>query len=193
VKKSEKILLGIFAALFLLLIGGGGLMYGYNNYMTIREENDSLQSRLDDMNLALSQGTEWANKYEWLEANVPNYTSSKDASGRMLENIVNEAEKHGISIGGREFLEQTQVLGPDGLPLEEDLSYFDHAAVKIMITGAQEKEFYAWLDALQKPTSFLGITRLQINPSGTNKTINAEVEFTQFYRAKAIPKVTKAN
>jgi hypothetical protein len=193
VKKSEKILLGLFAALFLILIGGGGLLYGYNNYMSIREDNETLQSRLDDMNLALSQGAEWAHKYEWLEDNVPNYTSSKDASGRMLETIVNEAGKHGVSIGGREILEQTQVLGPDGLPLEEDLSYFDHAAVKIMVTGAQEKEFYAWLDALQKPTSFLGITRMQINPSGTNKTINAEVEFTQFYRAKAIPKVTKAN
>jgi hypothetical protein len=90
-----------------------------------------------------------------------------------------EAEKIGLSIGGKEFLEAARVLGPDGLPLEEDLGYFDHAAVKITLTGVPEQAFFAWLHALQQPQSFLGITRLQINPSGTSKTVNCEVEFTQ--------------
>lgn len=192
-KKSEKVLLGVFAFLFLAIIGGGGLMYAFNNYTAIREENDTLRDRLADMNLAISQGADWADKYGWLEEHCPNFTSRQEASAKLLEVITAEAEKKGISIGGKEFIEAVRVLGPDGLPLEETLGYFDKATVKITLAGIQEQAFFGWLHALQQPQSFLGITRLQINPSGTNKTINAEVEFTQFYREKSAPKVSKAN
>lgn len=192
-KKSEKVLLGVFAFLFLAIIGGGGLMYAFNNYTSIREENDTLRDRLADMNLAISQGADWADKYGWLEEHCPNFTSRQEASAKLLEVITAEAEKKGISIGGKEFIEAARVLGPDGLPIEENLGYFDKATVKITLAGIQEQAFFGWLHALQQPQSFLGITRMQINPSGTNKTINAEVEFTQFYREKSAPKVSKAN
>jgi cell division protein FtsL len=175
-KKSEKVLLGIFAALFLVLIGGGGGMMAFKNYLEVREEVASLRDRLADMNLAISQGAEWA-----------------DASAKLLEKVMQEAEKLGLSIGGKEFVEQTQALGPDGLPVEEELGYFDQATVKTTLTGVQEQAFFSWLHTLQQPKSFIGVTRVQINPSGTNKTINAEVEFTQFYHEKTVPKVTKAN
>jgi hypothetical protein len=192
-KKSEKVLLGVFAFLFLAIIGGGGFMYAFNNYTSIREENDTLRDRLADMNLAISQGADWADKYGWLEEHCPNFTSRQEASAKLLEVITAEAEKKGISIGGKEFIEAARVLGPDGLPIEENLGYFDKATVKITLAGIQEQAFFGWLHALQQPQSFLGITRMQINPSGTNKTINAEVEFTQFYREKSAPKVSKAN
>ncbi|MDZ4403819.1 hypothetical protein [Prosthecobacter sp.] len=192
-KKSEKVLLGVFAFLFLALVGGGGLTFAFKNYMAIREENESLRDRLADMNLAVSQGADWADKYGWLEETVPGFTSRQEASAKLLEAITGEAEKLGLSIGGKEFLEEARALGPDGLPLDENLGYFDQAAVKITLTGVPEKAFFAWLHALQQPKSFLGITRLQINPSGTNKTVNCEVEFTQFYREKTVPKVTKTN
>lgn len=192
-KKSEKVLLGVFAFLFLALVGGGGLTFAFKNYMAIREENESLRDRLADMNLAVSQGADWADKYGWLEESVPGFTSRQEASAKLLEAITGEAEKLGLSIGGKEFLEEARSLGPDGLPLDENLGYFDQAAVKITLTGVPEKAFFAWLHALQQPKSFLGITRLQINPSGTNKTVNCEVEFTQFYREKTVTKVTKAN
>ncbi|MBN8421630.1 MAG: hypothetical protein J0L73_22125 [Verrucomicrobia bacterium] len=192
-KKSEKVLLGVFAFLFLVIIGGGGLMYAFRNYMAIREENDTLRDRLADMNLAISQGAEWADRYGWLEENCPNFTSTQEASAKLLEIITAEAEKMGVSIGGKEFIEAARVLGPDGLPLEENLGYFDKATVKITLAGVQEQAFFGWLHALQQPKSFLGITRMQINPSGTNKTINAEVEFTRFFREKSAPKVSKVN
>lgn len=192
-KKSEKVLLGVFAFLFLAIIGGGGLMYAFKNYMAIREENDTLRDRLGDMNLAVSQGADWADRHGWLEENCPAFTSRQEASAKLLEAITGEAEKAGLSIGGKEFLEAARTLGPDGLPLEEDPGYFDQAAVKITLTGVQEKALFAWLHTLQQPKSFLGITRLQINPSGTSKTVNCEVEFTQFYREKSAPKVTKTH
>jgi len=192
-KKSEKVLLGVFAALFLVIIGGGGGMLAFKNYLEVREEVASLRDRLADMNLAISQGADWADKQTWLDESLPSFTSHQDASAKLLEKVMQEAEKLGLSIGGKEFVEQARVLGPDGLPVEEELGYFDQATVKTTLTGVQEQAFFTWLHALQQPKSFIGITRVQINPSGTNKTINAEVEFTQFYREKTVPKVTRAN
>lgn len=192
-KKSEKILLTAFAVLFLVIVGGGGGTLAFRNYLEVSEEVSSLRDRLAEMNLAVSQGADWAEKHAWLDENVPGYTSGQDASARLLEAITQEADKLGLTIGGKEFVEQAKAFGPDGLPLEQDLGYFDKATVKATLTGVQEQAFFTWLHTLQQPQSFRGVTRLQINPSGSNKTINAEVEFTQFYREKAVPKVTKAN
>jgi hypothetical protein len=194
VKKSEKLLLGIFAALFIgiALIGGG--TFALRNYLDVRDEIDLLRDRLSSMNLAISQGADWADKQTWLDENVPAFTSNKDASAKLLETVTQEAQKQSLTLGTTEFLEPTRAIGTDGLPVEEEEeSHFDKAAIKTILTGVPEKAFFAWLHELQKPKSFLGITRLQINPTGSNKTINAEVEFTQFYREKAAPKVTKAN
>lgn len=192
-KKSEKVLLTAFAVLFLIIVGGGGGMLAFRNYLEVREEVSSLRDRLAEMSLAVSQGADWAEKHAWLDENVPGFTSGQDASARLLEAVTQEADKLGLTIGGKEFLEQAKTLGPDGLPEEQALGYFDKATVKATLTGVPEQAFFAWLHALQQPKSFRGVTRLQINPSGSNKTINAEVELTQFYRAKSAPKVTKVN
>lgn len=192
-KKSEKALLTAFGILFLLIVGGGGGMLAFRNYFEVRDEVASLRDRLADMNLSISQGADWAQKHGWLDENVPGYTSNQDASARLLEKIIAEAEKNGLTIGGKEFVDQIKAFGPDGLPVEQELGYFDKATVKTTLAGVPEQAFFTWLHALQQPKSFIGVTRLQINPSGSNKTINAEVEFTQFYREKSVPKVTKVN
>ena len=193
-KKSEKVLLGVFAALFLgiVLIGGGA--FALRHYLEVRDEIDLLRDRLASMNLAVAQGADWAARSAWLEENAPNFTSNKDASAKLLENVSRAAQTHALMIGSTEFMEPARLIGSDGLPLEDEgESLFDKAAIKTILTGVQEQAFFAWLHDLQKPESFLGITRLQINPSGTDKTINVEVEFTQFYHEKAEPKVTKAD
>lgn len=193
-KKSEKVLLGVFAALSLgiVLIGGGA--FALRHYVEVRDEIDLLRDRLASMNLAVAQGAEWAARSEWLEENAPRFTSNKDASAKLLENVSRAAQTHGLIIGATEFLEPSRGIGSDGLPLEdEEDSHFDKAAIKTILTGVSEQAFFAWLQDLQKPQGFLGITRLQINPSGADKTINVEVEFTQFYQEKAEPKVTKAD
>jgi len=181
-KKSEKILLSVFTFMFLILVGGGGVKYAYNNYRAIREENESLSNRIADMNYAISNGTKWAEKYNWLDENIPVFSSQQEASSKLLGVISTQAEKRGLGIGGKEFVEETQELGPDGLPLEETSGYFDQAKIKITLAGVSEKKFYDWLEDIQQAKLFIGITHLLINPSGSNKTVNCEIEFTQFYR-----------
>lgn len=193
-KKSEKALLGIFAVLLggFALLGGGTL--ALRTYFEVKDEITLLRDRLGSMNLAVSQGAEWAGRHDWLDENAPSFTSNKEASAKLLDAITQAGQKQSLDIGTPQFLEPAASIGPDGLPAEdEEESHFDKSAVKTILTGVSEQAFYAWLQELQQPKNFIGITRLQINPSGTNKTINAEVEFTQFYREKTAPKVTKAN
>lgn len=181
-KKSEKLLLTVFTLVFLVVVGGGGVKYAYNNYAAIREENESLSNRIADMNYAISNGTEWAKKYTWIEEHIPVFSSHQEASSKLLGVISAQAEKRGLDIGGKEFIEETQEIGPDGLPVEENSGHFDRAKVKITLAGASEKKFYDWLEDIQQAKLFIGITHLLINPSGSNKTVNCEIEFTQYYR-----------
>jgi len=190
-KQSEKLLLGIFATLLLILVGVGGVLFAYRNYAEIKDEVSQLGHQLENMRSQVASGEKWAARQAWIDENLPEFGARQEASTKLYEAVQAEAEKAGVSLLGREILEPTQALGPDGLPLdeEEQLNAFDRAAVKITLNGVKEEEFYQWLHALQQPKSFIGITRLQITPN--SKSINAEVEFTQFYRLKE-QKVTKA-
>lgn len=191
-KKSEKMLLLIFAITFAVIVGGGALTFGLNNYRGILEENDRLRDRLIDMNQALAKGSDWKLRHDWLDENVPAFNSRQEAASHLLDALQKEAVAAGVNIGERELIDEPKILGPDGLPIEEESGYFDQAAVRVTLAGVAEKDLFKWFHALQKPESFLGLTRLQINPSGQGKTVNCEVNITQFYRETSAPKLTRS-
>lgn len=192
-KKSERMLLGLFVSLLALVVLAGGGVYALRQYLNLRAEIDLLRDRLGAMNLAVSQGANWADRYFWLDEHAPTFTSGKEASARLLETVMETARNHGLTVGATEFIEALGERDADGLPVAAEESAFQKVAIKTVFTSVSEKAFFGWLHELQTPSSFLGITRLQLNPSGTDKTIHAEIEFTQFFREKAVPKVTKSN
>jgi hypothetical protein len=190
-KKSEKVLLGVFAVTFLVIVGGGALTFGIKNYRGIVEENERLRDRLIDMNQALSKGAEWKRRHDWLEEHVPTFNSRQEAASQLLDALQKEAVKVGINISERELIDRPKAFGPDGLPVEDEGGYFDHAAVRVTLAGVSEKDLFRWFHSLQQPESFLGLSRLQINPSGQGKTVNCEVHITQFYRETSAPKFSR--
>lgn len=193
-KKSEKALLVLFAILFGVIVGGGLLTYSLKNYRSLSGENESLRKRVAEMTRNISQGSEWQGRSDWADNNVPSFSSLEEARGKLLEIVQAQAQKASVTVGGKEFIEQAKpVAGLDGTVLEPQ-GYFDKASVKITLNGVKEQALFAWMFALQEPKSFLGITRFQMVPSGQGKTVNCEVEVTQFYReGAAVAKLTKAN
>lgn len=181
-KKSEKLLLTVFSFMCLVIVGGGAIKYAYSNYRAICEENESLADQIANMEHAISTGAEWAEKHAWIEEHLPVFASHQEASSKLLSVITARAEKRGLSIGGKEFVEDDKQTGPDGLPLDGKQSFFDCTRVKITLTGVVEKVFFEWLEDIQQAKLFIGVTHILINPTGTNKTVNCEVEFTQFFR-----------
>ena len=117
-KRSERILLTIFGFIFLIIVGGGLLAFGIQSYRGIQTEADGLRKRIVEMKDAISQGSEWQRRSEWLDANVPSFTSRQEASTRLLEMIQKEADKSALTIGGKEFVEEVKQLAQDGLPVD---------------------------------------------------------------------------
>lgn len=181
-KKSEKILLGLFALLFVVIIGGGLASYAWGQYQSAVEENEALHSRLAEMRRAVAEGAEWQRRSAWLDENVPQFPSRQAASSRLLETIQTEAAKTGLNLAGREFVEPVARTVAETEEAETPGGYFDQAAVKLNLVNVQERTLFTWLHALQRPESFLGVTRFQMNPGGQGKGVNAEIEITQFYR-----------
>ncbi len=190
-KKSEKVLLALFAVLFLLIVGGGGLMLGVNKWRAITRENEQLRDRLVEMNHAITQGADWQRKSDWIEENVPAMGSRQEASSRLLETIQKEAVEAGVTLTGKEFIDQRRSIGIDGQP-EETGGYFDQATVRVTLLEVREEALCKWLHTITAPKQFLGVTRMQITPTGQGKLVNCEVELTQFYREKTAPKLTRA-
>jgi hypothetical protein len=190
-KKSEKVLLGLFAVLFLLIVGGGGLMLGVNKWRSISMENEKLRERLVDMNMAITQGVEWQRKSDWIEENVPAMASKQEASSRLLETLQKQAVEAGVTLSSKEFVDQRQAIGVDGQP-EEATGYFDQATARVTLLEVGEEALIKWLYSISEPKQFLGVTRMQITPTGQGKLVNCEVEVTQFYREKTAPKLTRA-
>lgn len=190
-KKSEKVLLGLFAVLFLLIVGGGGLMLGVNKWRSISMENEKLRERLVDMNMAITQGVEWQRKSDWVEENVPSMASKQEASSRLLETLQKQAVEAGVTLSSKEFVDQRRAIGVDGQP-EEATGYFDQATARVTLLEVGEEALIKWLYSISEPKQFLGVTRMQITPTGQGKLVNCEVEVTQFYREKTAPKLTRA-
>lgn len=194
--KREKVLLIAFAILFGVIVGGGALTWSLKSYTALSGENAKLRKRVADMTKNIAQGAEWQGRADWAESNVPGFGSVEEARSKLLEVVQATAQKESVTITGKEFIEQAKpTMAADGSAIEQS-GYFDKATVKLTINGVKEQQLFAWMFALQEPKSFLGITRFQMEPSNQNKTVNCEVEITQFYRQRdpiAPNKLTKAN
>lgn len=187
-KKSEKVLLSIFAVLFLLIVGGGILTYFFNTWRGIAEEKDRLALRLDEMTTALAQSTEWQKRSEWLDENTPQFGSNEQAASKLFELAQKEADGAGLKITTREMVAQT-------VPQEgEPMGRFDKAAVRFTFAEASEETFFKWVYQLTfgKPQNFIGVTHLRLSPAPSGKMVNAEVELTQYYLSSAPANLTRA-
>jgi hypothetical protein len=187
-KKSEKVLLGVFGVLFLAIVGGGAITWCVKTYSKVAAERDRLVSRLSEMATALSQGTEWQKRSEWIEANTPKFSSQEEASSQLFEMAQTAAAAASLKIAAREMIPQRPLT--EG----ESTGYYDKATVKLTFTDTLEQPFFQWVYDLTvaKPKSFVGVTRLQLTPSPSGKTIHAEVELTQFYAQTNPAKLTRA-
>jgi hypothetical protein len=184
-KRSEKILLGAFALLFLVIIGGGIASYGVNNYRQVTAETAALKTRLQQMSTTIAQGSDWQKRSDYVDARVPKFGSHEQASSKLFKTVQDEATTAGLKISTREMIPQR--IAPEG----ESLGYFDKASVKLTFNDAKEEDLFKWMWNIYKMKSFIGITRMALTPNGQGKSVNCEVELTQFYREAAQPKLSK--
>ncbi|HCN78295.1 MAG TPA: hypothetical protein DIT13_14000 [Verrucomicrobiales bacterium] len=186
-KKSERILLVIFTLVFLVVVGGGLLAFGLKNYRELTAETGRLRDRLAEMHQALAESAVWQERSAWLDEKMPRFASRQEASAHLLENLQSTAENAALALGPREFIEPQRLDGEEDAPQ----GFYDKATVRLTLDQAPENALFTWMHALQSSGEFQGVTRLSITPSGQGKTVNAEIEVTQFYLEKPHAKVTR--
>lgn len=188
-KPREKTLLIIFLTLLASLAGGGLLVFSLKSYRSIAEDNQALAVRLAAMKETVAQGEQWQARSQWLESHVPFYASREEASTKLLDLIQQEAQKAGLTLGGRELIDGKKNPDEEGVPRS-----FEHAEIKLTLSSVPEETFFKWLHALTRPENLLGVTRLQLEPSADSKTINCEIQITHYHRLdQEAPKITKAS
>ena len=184
-KRSEKILLFAFALVFLIVVGGGFMTIGLRNYRQVKAETEELKGKLKQMAASIAQGGEWQKKAEWVDNSIPKYASREDASSKLLAVVQKEAEAAGLNV-------KQELLSAPVAKEGDPLGYFDKVSVKVTLGDAKEQQLFAWMHALHKPKSFIGITRMQLSPHPEGKSVVCEIDITQFYREVAPTKLSKA-
>ncbi|MFZ4595823.1 MAG: hypothetical protein ACOYOF_16305 [Verrucomicrobiaceae bacterium] len=111
----------------------------------------------------------------------------KMASSRLFQIDQMGAEKVDVKIATREMLPRPTIQEGD------ELGYFDKASVKLSFTDVSEQDIFKWMHMLQKPTSFIGFTRMLITPNALGKTIKCEVDVFQFYHESITQNVSSTH
>ena len=94
-KKSEKILLVLFAILFGVIVGGGLLTYSLKSYRSMTEGNDKLRARLDEMTRNIAQGAEWQGRsFRLVDTGgwLPGGDALDEKVSRQSERAIDEAD-----------------------------------------------------------------------------------------------------
>lgn len=185
--KREKTLLAVFLGVFAVTIGGGLMTFSLKSWQSITSENEAYRRRVENMKQTIAEGARWQQRNEWLEAHAPSYASPEEASAKLLEAVQSEAGKAGVTLGGRELVREEKNPEEEGAP-----RIFEKTSVKLTLSSVAEKQLFTWLHSMQKPTSFLGITNIQIEPSAEGKTVNCEVQVTHFYHENHARQLSKA-
>lgn len=184
-KRSEKILLSLFAIIFVVLVGGGVARMAITKYNDIVEETETLQQRLVKMQQTVAQGSDWQKRADWVEANAPKFGGHEEATAKLFEAALKEATSAGLKAPTREFLPPPQVK--EG----ESEGYFDKASVKLTFNDASEEQLFKWMHQVYSLKRFIGITRMSMTPNAQGKSVNCEVDVTQFYRTSSPQKLSK--
>jgi hypothetical protein len=63
--------------------------------------------------------------------------------------------------------------------------------VKLTFTDASEEQLFKWMHSLYAMKHFIGITRMAMTPSPQGKSVNCDVDITQFYQQTTPQKLSK--
>ena len=179
--KRERVLLSLFAALMLFVVGGGAITYSLKSYQATVAENEQLLNRIENSKQLINQGNEWKVRSHWIESRAPVFESRQKASSHLLDLAQQQADLAKLNLGAKELLEKLSVAD-DGEDHADTQRAFATTTVRINFLQAEELALMTWFEGLQKPTAFVGITHLLLAPALEGKKVSGEVELTLYFR-----------
>jgi len=166
--KEKKLLIGLLAALF-VLVNVIGLRAFLDRQRALQLGLVRLQGQQAENQAILAQRDIWAERGAWLDENQPaDDITTTDDDAKFYEFIENSAKNSGLTYQRRDA-----GTSPRTGPFAE---VFDSSQVK----GTME-QLVRWLNELQQPKAFRAIKQLTIK-SGEPPEVICDIEVARWYR-----------
>jgi len=169
-KASEKRLAMVFA-LLVAVIGGLVLVQKLKSWqisLKLREEAAALEKIGNDELLADSE--EWRARNTWLKENQPQAKSDLEADSELMNTLLSQAQKAGVTVLNKQFLEA--VKG----------EFYDQHGVTLTVKGDVPGVF-RWIYSVQSPTNFRVVPSLKITPDKDDPAkVTCAVQFWCWYQ-----------
>ncbi|MCB1231830.1 MAG: hypothetical protein KDN19_16295 [Verrucomicrobiae bacterium] len=167
-KASERLLLSLFAV---LLLGGGALVM-WDIYRDRRdaltEEHERLELEMVEIDALLEDRDFWLERAEWLDRNLPVFTSERDMSDVIYQDA-QAVDAVGVTTSGIQLLEASEGAG------------YVQARVSLTAKGTVE-DVFGWLHELQQPDAFRSVKNIRVTPDPEDEElINCEFELVRWY------------
>jgi len=118
------------------------------------------EATLSNADTYLRMRDEVADEIEWLEKNQAEVAPSQEVEAGLQRFAQTEATRNGLTIKRQRILPSVQ----------DPAAMFHRARVELEVSG-QEKALYQWINQLQTPTEFRGITSLRLSPEREDDTL----------------------
>jgi len=108
----------------------------------------------------LDMRDQYADEIKWLEKNIPETADYEKVRDGLLRFAKTEASRNGLTIKREKFLD----------PIQDPAAWYSRARVELEVSG-REDVLYRWLDRLQTPAEFRGLTALDMSPEREDDTL----------------------
>jgi len=158
--REKKLVIGMGVVAFLLV----NLFLYFRVYEPKKSETQvkirKHEAILSNADTFLRMRDEVADEIEWLEQNQAKVAPSQEVEAGLQRFAQTEATRNGLTINKQRILPSVQ----------DPASMFHRARVELEISG-REDALYRWIDRLQTPTEFRGITSLRLAPEREDDTL----------------------
>ena len=170
----EQKLIWIFGGALLLFVAMFLSTIGISWASNLFAENDRLRDRASELQRLIDSRSDWQQREDWIDENVPHFASRQEASAALIESL-DDLDQSGISLQSRQLSEPAGEGNQD----ENENAYFEATSVKLELE-APEGALYRWIHQLHQPDTFRGVTALTIERAEEGR-LRAEIDLTQFY------------
>jgi hypothetical protein len=167
---SEKRLLTIFGIAIFIVVNLFGITQVKGLFQKQEKEKLKAQQELKLSEMAMDRRSEVQPQMKWLAENEPQPVSKQTAESNLMDFVTKTATELGL-----------EIKNPTSEPTDTTSVHYHRAKVNLRVTGSEEA-LYRWIDKLQVPKDFRGVTSLELSPNKEDDTkIDAKLLIEQWF------------
>lgn len=161
-KQKKKLFVSLSVALGVVVV-----FLLFKQKFTGENSLSHLYHQLQNSKNVIAGEYKWLDKKQWLNDNLPNYSSDSAASAVLLDHVDSIAKIHGVEIVSRELIDVQK-------------AHFDRAGLQLELKG-DTRSMVEVIHQLQVPKSFIGVDDLVVEPLEFSQGVRCELKVNHWY------------